>query len=36
MARTHNDFKPKKSKKSGLKKRKLIDNNNKILKKYGN
>ena len=35
MARSHNDFKPRKSRKSGLKKKKLVDQNNKILKKYG-
>ena len=35
MARTHNDFKPKRSRKSGLKKKKLINQNNQILKKYG-
>lgn len=35
MAKSHNDFKPMKSRKSGLKKKKVIDQNNKILKKYG-
>lgn len=35
MARSHNNFKPRKSKKNGLKDKKLIDQNNKILKKYG-
>lgn len=35
MARSHNDFKPRKSRKSGLKKKEVIQKNNKILKKYG-
>lgn len=35
MARSHNNFKPLRSRKSGLKKKRLVDQNNKILKKYG-
>lgn len=32
MAKSHNDFKPKRSRKSGLKKKKLVESNNQILK----
>ena len=32
MARSHNDFKPRKSRKSGLKIKKVVDQNNKVLK----
>jgi len=34
MARAHYSFKPKKSKKSGIKNDKRIEKNNQILKKY--
>lgn len=35
MARSHNNFKPRRSKKSGIKKAKQVAQNNLILKKYG-
>jgi hypothetical protein len=36
MARSHNNFKPRKSRKNGIKDRKLIDQNIKVIKKLEN
>ena len=35
MARAKHNFKPKRSRKSGVKKAKQVQHNNQILKKYG-
>jgi len=36
MARSHNNFKPRRSRKSGLKSNKLVNQNNKIIKNLEN